>query len=131
MWGIACGSFWTTTSMPRSSAPWSTSGTTPGRVGAAGLGRARDNDVAVYAAERAAVLVTHDRRFVRNLLRNGFATVIWLNCPDDRAAEVMTHWAGELERRLVGRRDELAIEVRVEGVRLRRSQWRAARDDGD
>jgi predicted nuclease of predicted toxin-antitoxin system len=83
-----------------------------------------DNDVAIYAADRSAVLVTHDRRFVDNLLRNGFASVVWLNCPDDEAVDVMTRLVEELRRLLRFRRDDVVVEVRADAVHVRRSQWR-------
>jgi predicted nuclease of predicted toxin-antitoxin system len=55
----------------------------------AGLSRAGDDELTVYADERDAVLVSHDREFSRRRSRNVVGRHIFLRCSEWEAADLL------------------------------------------
>jgi predicted nuclease of predicted toxin-antitoxin system len=84
-------------------------------AGSAGLARARDDELTVWAAEHQAVLVSTDAEFGQRRMRNAIGRHVWLRCSDWEASEVL---AGQLAEvlTLLGARSELTVRVSKEGL---------------
>ena len=71
---------------------------TAAAAGLAGRVSADDDEVAVYAHDKGAVLITHDREFTRRRMRNTIGHHIRLNCEQpDSPAIVAAHLEKILE----------------------------------
>jgi predicted nuclease of predicted toxin-antitoxin system len=56
----------------------------------AGLAQADDDDLTVYAAQRSAIVVTHDNEFSDRRIKNGIhGKHVWLRCLEFDAARVL------------------------------------------
>ena len=88
----------------------------------AGLANAADDDVSVYAHNKTAVLVTHDREFTERRKRNTFGKHIRLKCPEPDACVVLVACMDELVE-LLDQHEELVVEVSSTQVKHFRSQW--------
>jgi predicted nuclease of predicted toxin-antitoxin system len=64
----------------------------------AGLGTVDDDDIAIYAHDRSAVLVTHDHEFSIRRRRRTFGQHIYLRCPELDAAAIVKEHLTEIER---------------------------------
>lgn len=62
----------------------------------AGLARASDDDLAVYAHERNAVLLTHDREFSRRRRTWTIGRHVYLRCAEWEAADLLANALPEL-----------------------------------
>ena len=89
---------------------------------AAVAGRVDDDDVSVYADERAAVVVTHDKEFTGRRKGNTFGQHVHLACSHPDAVDLVKAKLGELEERLT----EVAVGVFVvseRGVEVHQPKW--------
>lgn len=62
----------------------------------AGLSEASDDELAVYADDRQAVLLTHDREFSKRRRSWLIGKHIWLRCPEFDAADLLAEALPEL-----------------------------------
>lgn len=88
----------------------------------AGLTRADDDSIAVYATDREAAVISHDGDFAKRRQRNTIGQHIWLHCSHVDAAEIVRTRLHEIEGALVGRPD-VVIEVTATQVRPHGPQW--------
>lgn len=63
-------------------------------VASAGIPDAADDDISVYAAEKNAVLVTHDDEFSARRRRNPHGRHVQLGCTEPDAIKVVTNYLG-------------------------------------
>jgi hypothetical protein len=63
-------------------------------AGLAGDDAAEDDDVSVYADEKGAVVITHDREFSLRRRRNTFGRHVWLRCLEPMAVDVLADHPG-------------------------------------
>jgi len=78
-------------------------------VGQIGLGRASDDQVSVFADNKEAVLLTHDRELIARRRRNTFGRHIHLDCREwDASVLLELHLAVVLELRS---RDAIVIHL--------------------
>jgi predicted nuclease of predicted toxin-antitoxin system len=92
-------------------------------AGLAGDDAAEDDDISVYADEKGAVVITHDREFSLRRRRNTFGRHVWLRCLEPMAVEVLADHLDELVRRL----EEMAvvvIEVRPDSLIVHPPAWK-------
>lgn len=92
-------------------------------AGLAGEDAAEDDDVTVYADEKGAVVITHDREFSLRRRRNTFGRHVWLRCLEPMAVEVLASHLDELVRLL----EEMAvvvIEVRPDSLIVHPPAWK-------
>jgi predicted nuclease of predicted toxin-antitoxin system len=54
-------------------------------------GEGRDDELSVYAEEKEAIVVTHDREFTQRRQRNTFGQHVRLVCPHPEAVPVVTN----------------------------------------
>lgn len=87
---------------------------------AAGLADAPDDDLTVYAADRSAVLVTHDREFSQRRRRNVVGRHLWVQCREMDAADLLTKSLPEFSAQLE-RRPDLWVRLHPEGVEFSHS----------
>lgn len=83
----------------------------------AGLSGAEDDDLAVYAHARAAVLVTHDREFSQRRRTWIVGQHIWLRCNEWDAADVLANALNDLLAILERKRD-VYIALSVAGYQI-------------
>lgn len=83
----------------------------------AGLADASDDDLAVYAHKRNAVLISADREFSQRRSRNIIGRHIWLHCDDVSAAEVLMHSLPDFAEVLL-RHQDLYVAVSQAGYRV-------------
>jgi predicted nuclease of predicted toxin-antitoxin system len=89
----------------------------------AGLASSADDDaVAVYADDRHAVLIAHDRGFARRRMRNTIGRDVRLDCEQPDGPQVI---AAHLERlvELLEEAPDLVIEVSAAEVRRHPAHW--------
>lgn len=84
-------------------------------AGAAGLARARDDELTVWAGARRAVVVSTDEEFGLRRMRNAIGGHVWLSCPDWEASEVLAGHLDEVSRALAAGTD-LTVRVSRSGV---------------
>jgi predicted nuclease of predicted toxin-antitoxin system len=92
-------------------------------AGLAGAEPAEDDDVSVYADEKDAVVITHDKEFSRRRLHNTFGRHVWLRCPEPSAIEVLANHLAEVLGVLQDL-DVVVIEVRRDSVIVHPPAWR-------
>lgn len=91
-------------------------------AGEANLHDAPDDALAVYAANRGAVLVSHDAEFARRRRRNTIGQHVWLRCTEPQAPTVLSqHLAGVVE--VLGRMPDVVIEVRPDRLVVSPPRW--------
>lgn len=61
-------------------------------AGNAGLARATDEEIAVYAHNQHAALVSHDIEFAKWRKKRTVGQHVWLHCPEPDAPEVAKKW---------------------------------------
>ena len=88
-----------------------------------GLGRASDDEVSVFAHDRKAILLTHDREFTRRRSRNAFGHHVQLACKEWEAHNVLRAHLPEVLH-LTGARETTVLKVTPTRVRALRTQWR-------
>jgi predicted nuclease of predicted toxin-antitoxin system len=88
----------------------------------AGLAAANDDSIAVYADEKDAVLVSHDRAFAQRHTRNTTGKHLWLHCEPPDAAEVIDRHLPEILRQLTTMQ-HVVVEVTADRVRLHPPRW--------
>jgi predicted nuclease of predicted toxin-antitoxin system len=90
---------------------------------AAGLAASADDDaVAVYADDRRAVLVTHDRAFTRRRMKNTIGRHVRLDCEQPDAVALIGVHLGKLVAALEHAHD-VVIVVSAAGVTRHAGQW--------
>lgn len=78
----------------------------------AGLGSSGDDELTIYAQNRDATLLTHDREFSRRRQKNVIGRHIWLDCNEWLAAEVVQRHIDELAP-LLERKQDLFVHITV------------------
>jgi predicted nuclease of predicted toxin-antitoxin system len=87
------------------------------RAASAGLARARDDELTVWAAEHQAVLVSTDGEFGQRRMQNAIGRHVWLRCSDWDASEVLADRLDEVLALLEAQAD-LTVRVSANGVEL-------------
>ena len=89
----------------------------------AGLdGEAEDDDVSVYADDRNAVVVTHDKEFTERRKRNTFGKHVRLTCLQPDACDVVSLHLDELES-ILAESGPIVIEVSSTQVKRFPPKW--------
>jgi predicted nuclease of predicted toxin-antitoxin system len=88
----------------------------------AGLAAANDDSIAVYADEKDAVLVSHDRAFAERHRRNTTGKHLWLRCEPADAAVIVGRHLPEILQELTSM-THVVVEVSAERVRLHPPRW--------
>ncbi len=88
----------------------------------AGLGGSDDDEVAIYADDHGAVLITHDAEATHRRRRFTFGRHVFLRCHQLDAAALLERHLDELIR-LVGLRGVGVYEVARAGVTYRPPRW--------
>ena len=83
----------------------------------AGLAAAEDDDLTVYADDRGAVLVTHDREFSRRRRKNVVGRHVFLRCNEWEAADLLEKHLEQVLR-VLSVYEDLWVAVSKEGVLL-------------
>ena len=83
-------------------------------AGEAGLARATDDELAVYAHNRRAVLLTHDKEFSRRRRRWMIGQHVWLRCNEWDAADLLAASLDELIP-ILDRKTDVFIALSREG----------------
>lgn len=91
-------------------------------AGLAGVDSAEDDEVSVYADERDAIVITHDREYTRRRKRNTFGLHVFLRCEQPDAYEIVAHHLDEIEE-LLNSRDSGVVTVSREGAWLDEPRW--------
>jgi predicted nuclease of predicted toxin-antitoxin system len=94
----------------------------PWTAASAGLAAANDDSIAVYADEKDAVLVSHDKAFAQRHKRNTTGKHVWLRCEPPDAAEIVGRHLPEILQQLESM-PHVVVEVSVERVRLHPPRW--------
>jgi predicted nuclease of predicted toxin-antitoxin system len=84
-------------------------------AGSAGLARARDDELTVWAVEHHAGLVSTDAEFSQRRMQNAIGWHIWLRCSDWEAGEVLADHLDQVLALLESRTD-LTVRVSKEGL---------------
>jgi predicted nuclease of predicted toxin-antitoxin system len=84
-------------------------------AGSAGLARAKDDELRVWAADRQAVVVSTDGEFSQRRMQNAIGWHVWLRCSDWEAGEVLAAHLDEVLTLLAARND-LTVRVSKEGL---------------
>ena len=84
-------------------------------AGQAGLARAKDDELTVWAAEHRAVVVSTDGEFSQRRMQNAIGWHVWLRCSDWEAGEVLAAHLDEVLTLLEARND-LTVRVSKEGL---------------
>jgi len=74
-------------------------------AGSAGLARAKDDELTVWAVEHQAVLVSTDTEFSQRRMRNSIGHHVWLRCNDWEASEVLANQLDNVLNLLEARSD--------------------------
>lgn len=83
----------------------------------AGLADAADDDLAVYAHEKNAVLVTHDREFSQRRRRWIIGRHLWLRCSEADAMDLLAKFLPDLLG-LLERHDDLFVALSSKGFEV-------------
>ncbi len=84
-------------------------------AGSAGLARAKDDELTVWAAEHQAAVVSADGEFGQRQVQNAIGWHVWLRCNDWEASEVLAAHLDEV-RTLLEARNDLAERMSKEGL---------------
>ena len=84
-------------------------------AGQAGLARAKDDELTVWAAEHQAVVVSTDGEFSQRRMQNAIGWHVWLRCSDWEAGQVLSAHLDEVLTLLEARND-LTVRVSKEGL---------------
>jgi predicted nuclease of predicted toxin-antitoxin system len=88
-----------------------------------GLSDAEDDDVSVYADNRNAVVISHDKDFAHRRIDRTFGRHIRLSCDQPEALEILAARFTEVIDQLQ-RREAIVLIVSRDGVRVRGPHWR-------
>jgi predicted nuclease of predicted toxin-antitoxin system len=88
----------------------------------AGLAAANDDSIAVYADQKNAVLVSHDKAFAERHKRNTTGKHLWLRCEPPDAAQIVDRHLSEILQQLASL-SHVVVEVSAERVRLHPPRW--------
>ena len=91
-------------------------------AGLAGRVAAVDDEVSIYAHDKGAVVVTHDREFSRRRIRRTFGKHLWLRCEQPDAASLVSANAGAVEAALV-QHVELVVVLSAGGIEVHAPAW--------
>lgn len=89
----------------------------------AGQVAADDDELSVYAQEKHAVVVTHDREFSQRRIRNTFGKHVWLRSEQPDAAALITHYLDELVTALEQHADVVVIVAADGTIEARSPAW--------
>lgn len=89
----------------------------------AGLAAADDDELSVYAQEKQAVVVTHDREFSQRRLRNTFGKHVWLGCEQPDAAALIAGHLDDLLAALEQHADVVVVVAPDGGIDARPPAW--------
>jgi predicted nuclease of predicted toxin-antitoxin system len=81
------------------------------------LGGEADDALTVYASDRRAVLVTHDREFSQRRRRNVVGWPVYLRCYEWEASKLLLAHLNEIER-VINRRPDVFMAISVSGCEL-------------
>lgn len=95
---------------------------TASQAGLAGRYAAVDDAVSIYAQDKDAVVITHDKEFTLRRRKNTFGQHIHLTCEQPDAEDVVERFLDEIVHRLT-ERNPLVVEVSVNGVTTHPPQW--------
>jgi len=98
-------------------------------AGAAGLARARDDELTVWAGARQAVVVSTDEEFGLRRMGDAIGWHVWLSCADWEASEVLAAHLDEVLTVLASAAD-LTVRVSRSGVERAGEVLQAAVDLG-
>ncbi len=84
-------------------------------AGSAGLARAKDDELTVWAAEHQAAVVSTDGEFSQRRMQNAIGWHVWLRCSDWEASEILAEHLDEVLAVLEARSD-LTVRVSREGL---------------
>jgi predicted nuclease of predicted toxin-antitoxin system len=84
-------------------------------AGSAGLARAKDDELTVWAAEHQAVVVSTDAEFSHRRMTNAIGRHVWLRCNDWEASEILADHLDNVLSLLEARRD-ITIRVSKDGL---------------
>lgn len=84
-------------------------------AGSAGLARARDDELTVWAAEHQAVIIITDGEFGQRRMQNAIGRHVWLRCNDWEASEVLADHLNDVLTLLQARSD-LTVGVSEESL---------------
>jgi len=91
-------------------------------VGQIGLARASDDQVSVFADDKSAVFLTHDRELISRRRRNTFGRHVHLDCREWDAPEILLqHLAAVIE--LLCSRDAIVVHLGRDGPTAYPSRW--------
>lgn len=91
-------------------------------VGQIGLARASDDQVSVFADNKNAVFLTHDRELIGRRRRNTFGRTVHLDCQEWTApAILLQHLPAAIE--LVASRDAIVVRLSKDGPKPYPSRW--------
>jgi predicted nuclease of predicted toxin-antitoxin system len=89
-------------------------------VAEAGLNRARDDELTVYADDKKAILLTHDREFSRRRRRHVVGWHIQLRCAEWDAADLLEEHLQDILGMLTWA-DDLFIVISRKGIKASRA----------
>lgn len=92
-------------------------------AGLAGVAAADDDDLSVYAQQRDAVIVTHDRAFSRRRMTHTFGRHLWLQCEQPDAADLVATHLIPLIDALQTRADLVVTLNPTSGVIIHAPRW--------
>ena len=88
----------------------------------AGLVRAKDDDLTVYAMDRRACLITHDKEFSLRRRRHVIGQHVWLTCAEWEAADALETYMDELEP-LLEHNPDVWVRISADGIQDRSHWW--------
>ncbi len=92
-------------------------------AGLAGNVAADDDELSVYAQEKQAVVITHDRAFSQRRIRNTFGKHVWLRCEQPDAAALVARHLDDLVVALDQRPDLVMIVSQHSGISALPPSW--------
>lgn len=91
-------------------------------VGSAGLARATDEEIAVYAHNRGAALVSHDINFAKWRMKRTYGQHLWLHCLEPDASDVTKKWLDQIVSDL-GHLADVVLTVSREAYHITPGSW--------
>lgn len=93
------------------------------QAGLAGHQSTPDDDVSVYADDRDAALITHDREFTKRRRRNTFGWHVWLNAPQPDGRDLVERHLEQVVE-ILEARQHIVVEVTWEEVKEHPPHWK-------
>lgn len=88
----------------------------------AGLSGSADDELTVYASNKGAVLLTHDKEFSKRRRRNVVGQHVQLRCIETEAADLLAEHLDEIVR-LLESTDDIFVLISKDGMDISRS-WK-------